>query len=81
MKSGKNELEIRVTDLWGNRFIGDEQYPDDIGFGSSGVLGTLPDWFVKTSPVHNPDARLSRRVVIMLKTIRSSRQGCSARFR
>ena len=33
LKSGKTELEIRVTNLWGNRLIGDEQYPDDIGFG------------------------------------------------
>ncbi|MCP4755938.1 MAG: hypothetical protein GY866_34190, partial [Proteobacteria bacterium] len=28
LESGNNELEIRVANLWGNRFIGDEQYPD-----------------------------------------------------
>jgi len=54
LKSGRNELEIRVTNLWGNRFIGDEQYPDDIGFGGSGVLGTLPDWFVEDKPRPQP---------------------------
>ncbi len=54
LKSGQNELEIRVTNLWGNRFIGDEQYPDDIGFGGSGVLGTLPDWFVEDKPRPQP---------------------------
>jgi hypothetical protein len=54
LKSGKNELEIRVTNLWGNRFIGDEQYPDDIGFPSSGVLGTLPEWFVQDQPRPQP---------------------------
>ena len=54
LKSGKNELEIRVANLWGNRFIGDEQYPDDIGFGGSGVLGTLPEWFVQDKPRPQP---------------------------
>ena len=50
LKSGKNELEIRVANLWGNRFIGDEQYPDDIGFPSDGLLRTLPKWFEENKP-------------------------------
>jgi len=50
LKSGKNELEIRVANLWGNRFIGDEQYPDDIGFPSDGLLRTLPKWFEEDKP-------------------------------
>jgi len=51
LKSGKNELEIRVANLWGNRFIGDEQYPDDIGFSpSNGILSQLPKWFVENKP-------------------------------
>ena len=51
LKSGKNELEIRVANLWGNRFIGDEQYPDDIGFSpSNGLLSQLPKWFVENTP-------------------------------
>jgi hypothetical protein len=51
LQSGKNELEIRVANLWGNRFIGDEQYPDDIGFSpSNGLLSDLPEWFVKNTP-------------------------------
>ena len=54
LKSGKNELEIRVSNLWGNRMIGDEQYPDDIGFSGSGVLGTLPQWFVEDKPRPQP---------------------------
>ena len=28
-KTGDNDLEVRVTNLWPNRLIGDEQYPDD----------------------------------------------------
>jgi hypothetical protein len=50
LKSGSNELELRVTNLWGNRFIGDEQYPDDIGFPSDGLLRTLPEWFEEDKP-------------------------------
>jgi hypothetical protein len=50
LKSGTNELEIRVANLWGNRFIGDEQYPDDIGFPSDGLLRTLPKWFEENTP-------------------------------
>ncbi|MCP4196001.1 MAG: hypothetical protein GY762_02530, partial [Proteobacteria bacterium] len=50
LKSGKNELEIRVSNLWGNRFIGDEQYPDDVGFPSDGILRTLPKWFEEDLP-------------------------------
>jgi len=50
LNSGRNELEIRVANLWGNRFIGDEQYPDDIGFPSDGLLRTLPKWFEENTP-------------------------------
>ena len=50
LKSGTNELEIRVANLWGNRFIGDEQYLDDIGFPSDGLLRTLPKWFEENTP-------------------------------
>lgn len=29
LKSGENQLEIRVTNLWGNRLIGDESLPEE----------------------------------------------------
>jgi hypothetical protein len=29
LRPGKNKLEVRVTNLWPNRLIGDEQQPDD----------------------------------------------------
>jgi alpha-L-rhamnosidase/Glycosyl hydrolases family 2, sugar binding domain/F5/8 type C domain len=29
LKAGKNRLEIKVTNLWVNRMVGDEQQPDD----------------------------------------------------
>lgn len=33
LKTGDNHLEIRVTNLWPNRMIGDEQEPDDAEWG------------------------------------------------
>lgn len=50
-----NHLEIKVTNVWANRLIGDEQQPPDCewnqgsqGFG--GPLKAFPDWFVKGLP-------------------------------
>jgi len=50
LRSGENELEIRVANLWGNRLIGDEQYPDDLGLSSGRLLSTLPKWFEDNKP-------------------------------
>lgn len=35
LRPGKNRLEIKVTNLWPNRLIGDEQEPDDADWGES----------------------------------------------
>jgi len=40
LRAGLNHLEIEVTNLWVNRLIGDEQFPDDIGWAGS----RLSDW-------------------------------------
>jgi hypothetical protein len=56
LKSGPNQLEIEVTNLWPNRLIGDEQLPPDaqwvsadfngiVGFGEK--LLRWPDWLLK----------------------------------
>ena len=43
--SGKNQIEIVVANLWPNRLIGDEQFPDD------GIKnGKWPEWLEKNQP-------------------------------
>ena len=58
LKAGVNLLEIRVTNTWASRLIGDEQEPEDCkwdeweGFRDFGgrCLKAYPDWFVKNQP-------------------------------
>jgi hypothetical protein len=44
LKAGENTLEIKVTDLWINRMIGDEQLPDDSDRNGDGTLKAWPPW-------------------------------------
>jgi hypothetical protein len=52
-----NDLEVRVTTLWPNRLIGDEELPEEYqygggggGFGNQAAIREIPEWFVKGQP-------------------------------
>lgn len=50
LKKGTNTLEVRVTNLWPNRLIGDEFLPDNREWNSSGALKRWPDDVLKGQP-------------------------------
>jgi hypothetical protein len=62
VRAGDNDLEIRVTNLWPNRLIGDEQFPAEYEYGggmfgpatgtggSTGGIAKIPDWYAQGKP-------------------------------
>ncbi|MCP4313848.1 MAG: hypothetical protein GY790_21550 [Bacteroidetes bacterium] len=53
LNPGENQLEIRVTNLWVNRLIGDEYHPDEVEWSDAGgtmIAGEWPEWLMKGEP-------------------------------
>lgn len=52
LHGGANDLEIRVTNLWPNRIIGDEQLPPENQYATGADHGILriPDWYMNGQP-------------------------------
>ncbi len=48
-RPGKNQLEIKITNLWPNRLIGDEQLPDDRQWNGK-RLREWPQWVLDGKP-------------------------------
>ena len=55
-KPGANRLVIKVTNLWPNRLIGDEQLPEDREWDGKQLKG-WPQWFQDGKP--SPTGRLT----------------------
>ena len=56
VKTGKNTLRVRVTNLWVNRLVGDAQLPDDCDW--TGItLKNWPEWLASGKP--RPTKRLT----------------------
>ncbi len=56
-KPGVNKLMIKVTNLWPNRIIGDEQLPADCQWKADGQLQAWPQWLLDGKP--SPTERLT----------------------
>jgi hypothetical protein len=55
VRAGLNDLEVRVTNLWPNRLIGDEHFPPDYvydvtAFDATGGIAELPEWYREGRP-------------------------------
>jgi hypothetical protein len=50
LRDGENELEVRVTNLWPNRMVGDELLREDSERNPDGTLKAWPRWLEEGKP-------------------------------
>lgn len=50
LKPGENQLDIRVTNLWVNRLIGDEFLTAENQYDAWGEIKALPEWYKNNQP-------------------------------
>jgi len=51
VRPGRNDLEVRVVNLWINRMVGDARFPEDFTvLARPRVLTEWPDWYIEGKP-------------------------------